>query len=204
MKINPRYYIILVIVVFIVIAVLAGFFLVMPQKKKISDVDEQIAKAKSDYNTETIRQTQLQTYQKDPEQFQRQINALQDKIPENVDLADMVQELDYCAEKGGLDFYSFTPELPVQTTSFYVFNVETVFFGRYFNMVEFFNHIERLPRSIKPVFLEVLPGDDGLPYLEIRITFRVFFTTPENVELMLESTAPAESGGTTSSGSTSE
>ena len=204
MKIDPRYYIILVIVVAVVLAVVLGFLLVMPEKNKVGKTDEQIAKAKADYNTELGRQTQLQTYQKDPEQFRRQIDALQDKIPENVDLADMVQELDYCAEKGGLDFYSFTPDLPVQTTSFYVFDVQTVFFGRYFNLVEFFNHIERLPRTIKPVYLEVLPGDDGLPYLEIRIAFRVFFTTPENVELMLESTAPASSGGTTPSGSTSE
>jgi Tfp pilus assembly protein PilO len=203
-KINPRLYIVLVIVIAVIIAAVLLFFLVMPQKNKVGDVEDEITKTKADYQRELGRQAQLQTYQKDPEQFQRQIVALQDKIPEKVDLADVVQELDYCAEKGGLDFFSFTPDLPVQTTSFYVFNVETVFYGRYFNLVEFFNHIERLPRSIKPVFLEILPGDDLLPYLEIRVTFRVFFTTPDEVELMVESSKPASGGGSTTTGSTSE
>ncbi len=196
MKIDPRYYAILVVVFAVVLAVVLGFLLVMPEKNKVGKADEEIAAARADYQRELGRQAQLQAFQKDPEQFRRQIAALQGKIPEKVDLADVVQQLDYCAEKGGLDFYSFAPRLPVQAASFYVFDVETIFYGRYFNLVEFFNHIERLPRSIKPVFLELNPGDDGLPYLEINITFRVFFTAPEGVEMMMEQGAPASGRGT--------
>lgn len=186
MKINPRYYIIIIIVLAVVLAALGVVLLVLPEKNKVSKTEDEISAVKAEYERERGRKSQLENYQKDPEQFVRQINALKDKIPENVDLADIVQEMDYAAEKGGLDFFSFVPGLPTQATNYYVTTIETVFYGRYFNLVEFFNHIERLPRSIKPVFLEVQAGDDGLPYLQINITFRVFFTTNQNVDLLMQ------------------
>jgi Tfp pilus assembly protein PilO len=197
MKINPRYFLILVIVLAVILFAVGFMLLVLPEKNKVSKASDDVSKAKSEYQREQGRQTQLNNYNKDPEQFVRQINALKDKIPENMDLADVIQELDYAAEKAGLDFFSFVPGLPYQTSTYYVSTIETVFHGRYFNLVEFFNHIERLPRSVKPVVLEIVPsGDDGLPYLEMTIAFRVFFTTPKNVEKMLPQATPAATGST--------
>ena len=66
---------------------------------------------------------------------------------------------------------------------------ETVFHGRYFNLVEFFNRIERLPRSVKVVFLDIAASDGGLPYLQIRVDFRAFFTTNQGIEGLVQSTA---------------
>ncbi len=185
MKINPRFYLIIVVVVAIILLAIGVAFIVLPEKNKVSDLDGQISSVKSEYSKEQGRQAQLEAYNKDPEQFTRQISALDGKIPENVDLADVVQQLDYAAEKAGLDFFSLTPEMPVQQGKFYVSSIATVLNGRYFNMVEFFNQVEKLPRSIKPVILAVSAGEDTLPYLQITVTFKIFFTTPNGVELLL-------------------
>lgn len=197
MKINPRYFLVLVIILAVVLFAVGFMLFVKPQMDKVSKTSDDISKTEADIRNEQVRQSTLDNYNKDPDQFNRQINALKDKIPENVDLADVIQEIDYAAEKGGLDFYGFTPGLPYQTSTYYVSTIETVFHGRYFNLVEFYNHIERLPRSIKPVKLELKPSDDGLPYLVMNITFRIFFTTPKDVEKMLPQAAPAASSTST-------
>jgi Tfp pilus assembly protein PilO len=194
MKLDPKYWTVIAIVLAVVVLALGVFLFVLPEKNKLGKYDEDINAAKDAKLKAETRKAQLETYEKDPEQFQRQITAIKEKIPEKVDLADIIQELDYAAEKAGLDFFSFIPEPPFLTTdNFYVVTMETQFFGRYFNMVEFFNHIERLPRSIKAVSLQVEGGDDLLPYLQITVTFRAFFTTPDQVDMLVQK---ADTGGT--------
>ena len=187
MKLSPRYWTIIAVVLAVVVLALGVFLLVLPEKNKLGKIDEDIKTAKDSKVKAEARKAQLESYEKDPEQFQRQIAAIKEKIPEKADLADIIQQLDHAAEKAGLDFFSFTPSPPFLTTeNFYVVTVETQFYGRYFNLVEFFNHVERLPRSIKPVLLQVQAGDDLLPYLQINITFRAFFTTPAEVDLLVQ------------------
>ncbi|NPV59554.1 MAG: type 4a pilus biogenesis protein PilO [Actinobacteria bacterium] len=180
----------------IIFLVLALFLIVFPQRSKISDVEEKIDAVETSIQTEMNRLNQLRQYEKDPEQFTRQIEVIKERIPEQVELADIIEQIDHAAEESGLDFFSFTPQTPVAAQGFYVVTCETVFNGRYFNLVEFFNHIERLPRSVKVVYLNIAPGDAGLPYLEITIRFRAFFTSDKGVEqLVTGGAAPAPTGG---------
>jgi len=173
----------------IIILVLALFLIVFPQKNKVSDVDEEITETEQSIQYEQNRLNQLKQYDKDPEQFTRQIDVLNERIPENIELADIIQQIDHAAEESGLDFFSITPELPVSSGSFYTVTCEAIFQGRYFNLVEFFNHIERLPRSFKVILVDIVASDDGLPFLQITIQFRAFFTTNQGIENLV--TAPA-------------
>lgn len=173
----------------IIILVLALFLIVFPQKNKVGEVDEEITRVEQSIALEQNRLVQLQQYEKDPEQFTRQIDVLKDRIPENVELADIIQQIDHAAEEAGLDFFSITPQLPVSSGNFYTVTCDAVFNGRYFNLVEFFNHIERLPRSFKVVYVDIAASDDGLPYLQVTVRFRAFFTTNQGIENLV--TAPA-------------
>jgi Tfp pilus assembly protein PilO len=177
------------VLVCVIILVLALFLIVFPQKNKVGEVDEQISDVEQNIKIEQNRLSQLRQYDKDPEQFTRQIDVLQERMPENVELADIIQQVDHAAEEAGLDFFSITPQLPVSSGSFYTVTCEAVFNGRYFNLVEFFNHVERLPRSFKVVFLDVVASDDGLPYLQVSILFRAFFTTTQGIENLVTSPA---------------
>jgi Tfp pilus assembly protein PilO len=173
----------------IIILVLALVLLVFPQKNKVGEKQEEIDSVETSIQLEQNRLNQLKQFEKDPDQFNRQIDVLQERIPENVELADIIQQIDYAAEESGLDFFSITPQLPVSSGSFYTVTCEAIFNGRYFNLVEFFNHIERLPRSVKVVYLDINESDDGLPYLQITINFRAFFTTNQGIENLVQ--APA-------------
>ncbi|MDD3719470.1 MAG: type 4a pilus biogenesis protein PilO [Actinomycetota bacterium] len=173
----------------IIILVLGLFLVVFPQRNKVGEVEDEIKKTESSIQSEQNRLNQLRQLEKDPEQFQRQLNVLLERIPQDVELADIIQQIDYAAEEAGLDFFSITPKVPVSAGSYYTVTCETVFHGRYFNLVEFFNRIERLPRSVKVVFLDIAASDGGLPYLQIRVDFRAFFTTNQGIEGLVQSTA---------------
>ena len=175
-------------IVCVIVLVLGLFLIVFPQRNKTSEVDTEIENVETSIQAEQNRLSQLKQYEKDPEQFTRQIEVIKERIPENVELADVIEQIDHAAEEAGLDFYSFTPTIPVAAGSYYVMTCETVFNGRYFNLVEFFNHIERLPRSVKVVKLVIGEADAGLPYIQATITMRVFFTSNQGIEKLL--TAP--------------
>jgi Tfp pilus assembly protein PilO len=170
----------------IIILVLALFLIVFPKKNQVSEVQTDIDNIEVSINAEKNRLNQLKQYDKDPEQFLRQIDVLEQRMPENVELADIIQQIDYAAEEAGLDFFSFTPAIPIASQDFYTVTSEVVMYGRYFNLVEFFNHIERLPRSVKVVYLDIQEADDGLPYLQITLYMKAFFTTTQGIEELVQ------------------
>jgi Tfp pilus assembly protein PilO len=170
----------------IIILVLALFLIVFPKKNQVSEVQTDIDNIELSINTEKNRLNQLKQYEKDPEQFLRQIDVLEERMPQNVELADIIQQIDYAAEEAGLDFFSFAPSIPVASQDFYTVTCEVVLNGRYFNLIEFFNHIERLPRSVKVVYLRLEEADDGLPYLQITISLKAFFTTTQGIEELVQ------------------
>jgi Tfp pilus assembly protein PilO len=175
----------------VIVIVLALFLLILPQSRKVGDTQEEIDKVETSIQMEQNRLNQLKQYEKDPEQFLRQIDVLKERIPDDVELADIIQQIDHAAEESGLDFFSIIPQIPVSSGSFYTVTCEAVFVGRYFNLVEFFNHIERLPRSVKVVLLDIVASDDGLPYLQITVNFRCFFTTNQGIEGLVGAEAPS-------------
>ena len=179
-------------IICVIVLVLGLFLIVFPQRNKISEVETEVENMEMSIQAEQNRLNQLKQYEKDPEQFTRQIEVLKKRIPENVELADVIELIDHAAEEAGLDFYSFSPSIPVAAGNYYVMTCETVFNGRYFNLVEFFNHIERLPRSVKVVKLTIGEADAGLPYIQATIILRVFFTSNQGIEKLL--TVPGAGG----------
>ncbi len=171
----------------IIILVLALFLAVLPQRSKTSEIEDKISSVDASIQQERNRLNQLKQYEKDPEQFQRQIDALKERLPERVELADIIEQIDHAAEEAGLDFYSFKPNLPVLADKVYVVTLQVQLHGRYFNLIEFFNHVERLPRSFKVVQLNITESDSGLPFIAIDLTIRAFFTTDIGVEKLVSS-----------------
>jgi Tfp pilus assembly protein PilO len=194
-RIGPGIWLLLGVLVCVVILMLGLLLIVFPQRSKIGDVEDQIESTEASIQAERNKLNQLKQYEKDPQQFQREIDALKDRLPERVGLADMIQQIDHAAEEAGLDFYSFSPETPVSADGLYVVTFEAVFYGRYFNLVEFFNHVERLQRTFKAVSLDITASDDGLPYLQITTDFRTYFTTDQGVEMLVGTPQGGQQGG---------
>src|SRR4030042_4536581 len=95
---------ILGILICVVILVVGLFVIVFPQKNKIGDVEKQITSVDASIQQEKNGLSQLKQYEKDPMQFLRQIDALNERIPERVELGDIIQLIDYVAEEAGVDF----------------------------------------------------------------------------------------------------
>jgi len=183
----------------VAVLLLFYFLLINPQRSEASEISGQISDTELSIEMEKSKLVRLQQYEKDPQQFTRQLDVLKERLPENVRLEDIIQQIDYAAEEAGLDFQSFTPSVPTSAGGLYTVSCDAVFGGRYFNLVEFFNRIERLPRSFKVVTLGLKASDEGLPYLEISMTFKAFFTSSAGVEGLVPAPAvqaPAEEEGT--------
>ncbi len=189
-KITPAIQMILGVVVCLLVLALGYFFVISPAKKSVSDTQQKIDDAQQQIQIEQNRAIKLKEYQKDPTQFTRQIDALKERLPENVQLSDVINQLDHAAEESGLDFFSVKPSNPVNAGNFYSVDLEVVLNGRYFNLVEFFNHIEALPRTIKVMKLAIVEDDDTLPYLQITLTAKAYFTSATGVDLLIQ-----QSGG---------
>src|SRR4030042_1927355 len=91
------------VVLCILVLFLGIFFLVLPAKNKVSDAENNIKDMEMQIQAEQNKKVQLQEYQKDPEQFNRQLDILKERMPENVQLADVVEQIDHAAEESGLD-----------------------------------------------------------------------------------------------------
>jgi Tfp pilus assembly protein PilO len=180
-RVGPGIWLLVGGLICIVVLVLGLFVIDFPQKSKVGNIDRDITDVESSIQQERNRLNQLKQYEKDPDQFKRQIDVLKERVPDTVELSDIIQQIDHSAEEAGLDFFSFTPKVPVKADSYYVVSCEAVFNGRYFNIVEFFNHIERLPRTVKVVSLELIAVDTGLPYLQMTIKLEAYFTTNQGI-----------------------
>jgi len=186
MKARAGLWLLLGAVICIIVIILGLFLLVFPQRNKANELQKEIDDVKANIQAEQNRLNKLRQYEKDPEQFTRQIEVLKQRIPDNIGLAEVIGLIDHAAEEAGMDFYSFTPTVPQAVQNYYVMTCEVTLNGRYFNLVEFFNQIERLPRSVKVVKLSIGSGDKGLPYIQANVTFRVFFSTNAGVEALVQ------------------
>ncbi len=195
LKITPGLQLIAGVVACLLVLALGYFLVVSPAKKAVDDTQAKIDDTQQQIQVEQNRVVQLKEFQKDPQQFLRQIDALKERLPENVQLSDVITQIDYAAGEAGLDFFSVKPNNPVSSGNFYSVDLEVVLNGRYFNLVEFFNHIERLPRTVKVVKLALVEDDDKLPYLQITLSMKAFFSSATGVDLLLPQSATAPTGG---------
>jgi type IV pilus assembly protein PilO len=195
LKITPGLQLIAGVVACLLVLALGYFLVVSPAKKAVDDTQTKIDDTQQQIQVEQNRAVQLKEFQKDPQQFLRQIDALKERLPENVQLSDVITQIDYAAEEAGLDFFSVKPNNPVSSGNFYSVDLEVVLNGRYFNLVEFFNHTERLPRTVKVVKLALVEDDDKLPYLQITLSMKAFFSSATGVDLLLPQSATAPTGG---------
>lgn len=193
-KIKPYLELGIGVVIAVLILIVGFLVLVNPVRSKATEIEDEITITETQIQQERMRLAQLQEFQKDPEVFLRQIEDFNQKIPDKCDLADAIQQIDHAAEEGGLDFYAFTPQLPTNMGNYYSVTINLTFHGRYFNLVEFFNHVERLPRTFKVINLDLQANDDTLPYLQAMMDVKFFFRGSDIEGLPVDVDSPNATG----------
>ena len=148
-----------------VLAILLVFFLVLPKMRAVGEAEDALDVAR---NEETSLQSQLgalrQAQQAAPE-TQRQLAAIEDQVPSIVDLPALILQLQAAADRAAVDFFSFTPGVPVAdpTGRFSTLASQITVNGGYFAVDEFLFLLETLPRAAKVTAISIATGGGGTP-----------------------------------------
>ncbi len=145
------------------LALLMVFFLVLPKMREVSSAREELQAAQDE---EIALQTQLrslQDAQAQAERTEREIRALEAKVPPTADLPGLFRLLQSAADRAGVDFFQFSPGTPQAdpSGSFSTIPGQIVVTGDYFMLQEYLYRLETLPRAAKVTSVSIAPGGGG-------------------------------------------
>ncbi len=139
-----------------------------------------LSAANSRLDAARVRQTELraqlralETAKTAPSAIQAQINALKQAIPNTPDLADFIDAANGAANASGVDFLSLAPSLPSQGKAGLTdLKVSLAVKGTYFQVVDFINRLDSMPRLVVVDGLNLTGDKSGS--LSAQINARMF------------------------------
>lgn len=145
------------------LAVLMIVLLVLPKMSEVSKAREELQAAQDEEITLQSQLRSLQDAQAQAEQTQKEIQALEAKVPPTADLPGLFRLLQAAADRAGVDFFQFSPGTPTADPSgtFSVITGQIVVTGNYFMLQEFLYRLESLPRAAKVTSVSIAPGGGG-------------------------------------------
>jgi Tfp pilus assembly protein PilO len=143
-----------------VLAVLMIVLLVLPKMSEVSKAREELQAAQDEEITLQSQLRSLQDAQAQAEQTQKEIQALEAKVPPTADLPGLFRLLQAAADRAGVDFFQFSPGTPTADPSgtFSAITGQIVVTGNYFMLQEFLYRLESLPRAAKVTSVSIAPG----------------------------------------------
>jgi Tfp pilus assembly protein PilO len=176
------------IAIIVVIAMAGWFLLVQGERKKAADLQLQTAQQ---VKTNQGQQTQialLKAQSKKLPQMQAQLAEIQTKIPVGSEMPALIRQLSDAAQAAGVDLVDFAPQDPLSATpasnaaggvslppgQLAIVNLQLGFSGNFFEIEEFMNNLEKMPRAFLVSGLHVA-SNEGTPVLTGTLTARVFF-----------------------------
>jgi len=187
-----------ILAVSILVAAAGWFLLVSGQRSEASRLEETLTAARAEL---TKKQTEVQA--------QRGIagvapaNVLERALPDDTQMADVMDELSGLAEATGVTFATVTPSTPVASTGYTVTPLETQFRGTWSQISDFVSRLRKLVAfkdgrlkadgrlySIRKIDLS--EGENEFPNLNATMTVDVFQYSPAAA-----ASAPAAAAQTT-------
>lgn len=145
------------------LAILMVVFLILPKMSEVSKVREELQAAQDEEISLQTQLRSLQDAQAQAEQTEREIRALEAKVPPTADLPGLFRLLQSAADRAGVDFFQFSPGSPSADPSgeFSTIPGQIVVTGDYFMLQEFLYRLETLPRAAKVISVSIAPGGGG-------------------------------------------
>ena len=164
------------VVAVLVIGAGGWFLLISPKRSEAAALD---AQATSQLATNASLQTtlsMLKAQAKDLPKQQAKIAAVAAKIPDNPALPALIRSLDKAALAAGVDLSSISPQAPAPDVAGPTgkgaaavagaagvrmkIPVTILVYGKYFQIEQFFNSLEGLPRAMKVTSFTLQPGQN--------------------------------------------
>lgn len=172
-----------------------------PQSKAISDARKRKEDALQQTATLRDQLTRLQQSTRDQPLKQSQLETLRVAIPDQPNLAEFILDANDAASRAGIDFLSITPTPPsatgTGTTATTVaggaatsggasatpvpIRIAMTVSGGYFQVLDFMNRLNRLPRIVVIDSVNMSAGGQGSAQLQVSLQERIFTTSSQPV-----------------------
>jgi Tfp pilus assembly protein PilO len=142
------------------LAVIAFVVFVMPKSGEISKAQDDLATAEGQEQTLRAQLNSLQDAQAQAPKTRRQIQALENEVPQTADLPALIRLLREAADRAAVDLFQFAPSTPTvdPTGGFSIISTSVNVTGSYFSLDEFLFRLESLPRAAKVTTVSLTPG----------------------------------------------
>ena len=147
----------------LVMAILAVMLLVLPKMGEVSEAQDELQAAQDQELALEAQLRSLEAAQEQAPETERQIALIEDQVPPTADLPTLFRLLDSAADRAAVDFFSFTPGVPVTdpAAEFSTISSQITVTGGYFALDEFLFLMETLPRAAKVISIAVAPSAVG-------------------------------------------
>lgn len=150
-------------VVAILLALLAVFLLVMPKMREVDETQEQLVAAQDEEVALEAELESLQQAQAEAPETEAEIALIEDQVPPTADLPGLFRLLQGAADQSAVDFFSFTPGVPIGAASGTFSTIPSTISvtGSYFALDEYLFLLETLPRAAKVTQINITPSAAG-------------------------------------------
>jgi hypothetical protein len=210
-KISPP--VIAAVTAAIVLVISAGgwFLLVSPKRSEASRLDDEIAQAQADAMS---AQQAVDAANKIKPVAVPDLFKLAKAMPDDVDMAGVLLELNRVASESGIAFESITPGQPTKLTGYRVIPTDVVFEGNFYSLADFLyrlrnlvsvesGHLNASGRLFAIDKLSFGEADAGFPQIKAAITIDAF-VYGDGATVPVSTLATTTSAPTTTSATTTE
>lgn len=209
----------LLIPIAIGVAVVLLWFVALwgPQGSALSSAKKRRTTAEQQEATLRDQVSRLQQARRDQPLKQSELETLRVAIPDDPNLAQFILDTNDAATKAGIKFLSITPTPPASATAGSAaasgtaaggsttpipIKMSLTISGGYFQILDFINRLNKLPRIVVVDNLSITGGAD-ISNMQVAISARMFTTSPRPVSGGTSSpTTPGATTTTTSAGAT--
>jgi len=159
-------------------AVLVVVALLLPRASAVNKKEKELTQAHQQQGQLEAQLQQLKQARRDARQVERKLAHLETRIPPTAELPALIRFLQRAADASAVDFVSISPSTPANTLGQQISTIPTQVqvAGTFFSVEEFLFKLETLPRAVKVTQIQVGPGPNGLPQLQITMTAEVYTT----------------------------
>ena len=140
----------------LILVLVAG--LILPKANAVRQRQNDLAEAKQKESQLTLQLDQLQVAQKDYKKNQQELKILEQQVPENAQLPNIITLINSAADESAVDFMSISPQQPTAGTSVSTIPTQISVIGEYFAVDEFLFKLENMSRVAKVTTITVAPN----------------------------------------------
>ncbi len=164
------------------LAVLLFMFLLVPERNKVADAEDQLTAAEARESTLESQLIALNQAKEEAPANKQTIQDVENRIPPTADEAGIIRQITGAASQAAVSVVTMTPGTPLlnEDTGLSEIVVVVSTKGTYFSQVEFLYNLETLPRAAKVTSTTIAAsGEESvttIPDLEMQTTVTLYTT----------------------------